>query len=145
MDPHLRLRPNVPDVAAKVIDGEAVIIRFSDGLYFALGGPGSLVWELIEQRRTPAEIVAAVAAGYDAPEARIREDLTGLVEELVRERLVTTTAEGPAAGGPAARAGRQPYDRPVLQRYQDMADLLALDPSAPGMADGVWRPAPGSE
>jgi hypothetical protein len=141
VDTHARLCPNDAEVAAKVLDGEAIIIRLSDGLYFSMSGAGGLVWELIERRRTIGEIVAAVAARYDATDGEVRGDLARLTAELLRERLVVTTDQSPVAGAdePPGGADRRPYDRPELHSYRDMADLLALDPPAPGMANVVWR------
>jgi hypothetical protein len=141
VDAHARLCPNDSEVAAKVLDGEAIIIRLSDGLYFSMSGSGALVWELIERRRTIGEIVAGVVARYGATEGDVRADLTGLAAELLRERLVVTTDEPLAVVAEDLPDGgdRRPYERPELHGYQDMADLLALDPPAPGMANVVWR------
>ena len=141
MDTHARLCPNDSEVAAKVLDGEAIIIRLSDGLYFSMSGAGALVWELIQRGRTIDEIVTAVVACYDATEGDVRADLTHLAAELLRERLVVTT-DAPLAVGAEdlpVSADRHLYERPELHSYQDMADLLALDPPAPGMANVVWR------
>jgi hypothetical protein len=141
VDAHQRLCPNESEVAAKVIDGEVIIIRLSDGLYYSISGAGCLVWELIERRRTVGEILEAVAARHDAPDAQVRDDVASLLAELSRERLVTSTTEaGPAlAAGPPANEGKAPYEAPVLQKYQDMADLLALDPPAPGLAKAILK------
>jgi hypothetical protein len=145
MDVPARLCPNDAEVAAKVIDGEAIIIRLSDGLYFSMSGIGGLVWQLIEQRRTLEEISAAVHARYAVSESDVRDDLTRLAGELVRERLVIASDEGaPAGEETVAAAERHPYERPELQAYQDMADLLALDPPAPGLANVVWRDPSGN-
>lgn len=146
MDSHQRLCPNESEVAAKVIDGEVIIIRLSDGLYYSISGVGCLVWELIERRMTVGEILETVAARHDVPEAQVRDDVTSLVVELSRERLVSHTTEAgsaladeaPADGAPADGV-KAPYEAPVLQKYQDMADLLALDPPAPGLAKAILK------
>jgi Coenzyme PQQ synthesis protein D (PqqD) len=141
MEGSCQLCPNELEVAAKVIDGEAIIIRLSDGTYFSLNSAGSLVWELIEQRKTIEAIRATLLARYDVREEEVGRDVTRLADELLREHLVTTTND---AGSVTARElpaaeGRQPYEAPQLQKYQDMADLLALDPPAPGLAHVVWK------
>jgi len=43
-----RFRPNTAEVAAKVIDGEAIIMNLSNGLYFSLAESGAELWELLE-------------------------------------------------------------------------------------------------
>jgi hypothetical protein len=141
MEAYGQLCPNESEVAAKVIDGEAIIIRLSDGMYFSLNSAGSLVWALIEARQPLEAIRAALLARYDVSEQEVRGDVTRLVDELSRERLVTTTTDPGAATArelPAAEP-HQPYEAPRLQKYQDMADLLALDPPAPGLANVAWK------
>jgi hypothetical protein len=141
METDQRLCPNELEVAAKVIDGEAILIRLTDGMYFSMNSAGSLLWELIEQRKTVGEILAALLARYDATEAEVRDDVTRLTAELLRENLVAITDDPgshPATELPASE-GPQPYESPQLLKYPDMADLLALDPPAPGLARVAWK------
>jgi hypothetical protein len=54
-----------------------------------------------------------------------------MLQELLAEALVVPGA--PAAGGAgtvatAVPAARQPYEAPALHKYNDMQDLLLLDP-----------------
>jgi Coenzyme PQQ synthesis protein D (PqqD) len=135
-----QLRPNELGIAAKVIDGEAIIIRLSDGMYFSLNSSGSIVWELIEQGRPLREIHSALAGRYDAIEQEIREDLTRLAMELLQENLVVQVSDSAAAPGELPTIeGKQTYESPRLYKYQDMVDLLALDPPAPGLAYLAWK------
>jgi hypothetical protein len=39
----------------------------------------------------------------------------------------------------SAKDHQHEYETPQLLQYQDMAELLALDPPAPGLADVVWQ------
>lgn len=147
MERNQRLSPIETQVAAKVIDGEAIIIRLSDGFYFSMSHVGALVWSLIEQRMTVNEIVSEVLARYHASEAQVLGDVVDLANQLLREELVQTVTSGPdsseGAEGPLAEA-KEAYESPRLQQYQDMADLLALDPPAPGLTNVAWND-PGEE
>jgi hypothetical protein len=75
-------------VAWRKVADEAVILDVEDASYFSLRGPGLRMWELLGQRKAPAEIVRALAGEYDAPEKAIAEDLDRLVRELRREKLI---------------------------------------------------------
>jgi hypothetical protein len=138
-----RLCPNEMGIIAKVIEGEAIIIRLSDGMYFSLNGTGSAVWELIEKRLTLDDISAALHQGYDASEQVVREDIMRLAEELVQEDLVGVDGRvdsNPGSTMHSTTVGeRKPYAPPSLHKYQDMADLLAIDPPAPGLANVAWK------
>jgi hypothetical protein len=132
-------QPNRADVAAKIIDGEAIILNIANGLYFSMGDLGAFVWERIEAGCSCGEIRDAVVARYDVDAARAGDDVAALLHTLLEEGLVVRTeAHGtPATQSPAA--DRLPSVRPELHRYDDMVDLLALDPPMPGLGSTTWR------
>ena len=142
--PDNRLRANDAECAAKVLDGEAVIINLLNGTYYSLDKAGAVVWELAAAGGTIAEIVGGVTARYDVDASRARQDVERLVSELEAERLLVPMNGASAAPAPAAQPsgtagnGRLAYDVPMLTTYRDMADLLALDPPMPRLEDIVW-------
>ena len=142
--PNDRLRANDAECAAKVLDGEAVIINLLNGTYYSLDKAGAVVWELAAGGGTIAEIVGGVTQRYDVEASRAQADVERLVGELVAERLLVP-ADGTSNGAPATESsrpsanGRLAYDVPMLTTYRDMADLLALDPPMPRLEDIVWE------
>ena len=142
--PNDRLCANDAECAAKVLDGEAVIINLLNGTYYSLDKAGAVAWELAAGGGTISEIVAGVTQRYDVDAARAQADVERLIGELVSERLLVP-ANGNGAGAPAIDAagssngGRLPYESPMLTTYRDMADLLALDPPMPRLEDIVWE------
>jgi hypothetical protein len=132
LSPESRLRPNQEEVAAKVMDGEAILINLANGSYYSMDKVGGVIWEAIERQCSLAEIAAFIAARYDAPEERIRADLEHLAAELLKEKLVDLSTE--SAGGPVPTDESQErltYETPELNTYSDMKNLLALDPPPP--------------
>jgi hypothetical protein len=133
-----RFRVHEQEVAAKVIDGEAIIINLTTGVYYSLDPTGSEVWSLLEGRHEVDAIVGHVCGRFDVPEAVCRGDVERLVEQLLEEKLIVP-ADGevpgpPPDGGPSGRA----YSPPRLDIYRDMGDLLALDPPVPGLEPIPW-------
>jgi len=142
-----RLRANDAECAAKVLDGEAVIINLLNGTYYSLDKAGAVVWELAASGGTVSEIAGGVSARYDVDASRARQDVERLVAELVAERLLVpangtapSSADAPSTSG----NGRLAYEAPMLTTYRDMADLLALDPPMPRLEDIVWDDPSGS-
>lgn len=133
LDPNTRVRPNTDDVAAKVIDGEAIIMNLSNGLYFSMDRVGSAVWEMVEVGLSVDDMVSTLEARFDASGETIRADVDRLVSELLAEQLVLVSEEVPASAAPEPTASGQAYSAPTLNKYDDMADLLALDPPMPGL------------
>lgn len=129
-----RLRVREPDVAAKVIDGEAVIINLATGMYYSLNGPGSAVWELIERRCSLAEASDIIARKFSVAPDAAHADVARLWDELLAEQLVTVSEEAPAElpdleALDANAAGS--YSAPALTKFEDMVDLFAADPPLP--------------
>ena len=135
-EPRGPFAPNREEIAAKVIDGELIIIRLSDGTYYSMDNVGSRVWALIERRHDVPAVVETIAAWYREPDERVAREVGTLVEDLLEERLIVV-AEGaaPARAGEAAPPDLLAYETPRLNVYRDMGNLLALDPPTPGIDD----------
>ncbi len=86
-----------PRLSQQVLDGKAVILNYEGRRILGLNGNGTLVWSLLDGRRTLAEITEEVAARTGVPAASIRDDVLEFVGDLRRRDLVTET--GPDARG----------------------------------------------
>ena len=126
-----RLRANMDEVAAEVIDGEAVLINLSNGMYFTMDGIGAVVWAMIEHGYTLDEMSGELAASYSVDRARILADLEALAQELLRHGLVVIASEPTRSGAIEMRVNGASYQPPTLSTYTDMAEVLALDPPLP--------------
>ena len=87
------------EVAAKVIDGEAILINLSTGLYYSMGKVGGRVWSLIEQNRNCRDIASAISAEYEITAAAAANDVAELVAQLAAEKLIDA---GPRDDAPRA-------------------------------------------
>jgi hypothetical protein len=136
-----RFRPREEEVAAKVMDGEAILINLSNGIYYSMDKVGGLMWEMVEGKRSLEEMVAGVVTRYEVSMQQAREDVERLMEELVQENLVAAAEDGaaPSAVSEARATDKLTYEAPKLNIYRDMGDLLALDPPTPGLGDTPWR------
>lgn len=136
-----RLRVNVDEVAAEVIDAEAVLINLSTGMYYTMDKVGAVVWQLIEGGHSMAEMSSIIAERYGVDPDMVLRDLEKVVRDLLEQRLVAVE-EGRTA--PMANAADTPrdvevYARPTLCKYTDMAEVLALDPPLPVLRERPWK------
>jgi hypothetical protein len=126
---------NEQQVAAKVMDGEAIVINLSTGIYYSLGSTGGFIWSLIEQRPCIQDIVRCVMEHYEVGEIEAERDVLRLSTELCSEGLAVASVVGSAGSMPAGAAGqRLPYETPSVEKYTDMAEMFALDPPLPGLS-----------
>lgn len=130
------LQPNYAETAAEVLDSEVIIIRLTDGMYYSMQGVGVCVWRLIEAKHDVDDIVRAVMERYGVELDRVKGDIDNLIESLLSERLIISdesSTKKVRAKIPTDRdLGALSYETPTLNVYEDMNDLLALDPPSPG-------------
>ena len=87
------------DVVAREIEGELIIVPLVSGIgdledeLYTLNETGKAIWDRLDGKRDISGVVAALAQDYQAEPGEIERDVLGLVEELVRRRmLVEVTA-----------------------------------------------------
>jgi hypothetical protein len=136
-----RLRPNEEEVAAKVMDGEAILINLSSGIYYSMDKVGGVVWELIEKRHSLEEMREAISRRYDVSPEQAQADVERLANELLEEKLVLGSDDpGPREEfSLLTQQSRELYESPQLNIYRDMGALLALDPPMPGLEATPWK------
>lgn len=77
-----------PDQVSSDLDGEAVILNLSSGVYFGLDPVGARVWELLQERRTVGDICATMRGEFDVEPERCERELMDLLEQMRTEGLV---------------------------------------------------------
>jgi len=126
------IQPNNSQIAAKVMEGEAILINLTTGIYYSLDDVGSELWEAIVQGTSEAVLTEWVASAYDLDVAQAGTDVAGFVQALQAEEIIVAGTDGSAV--PAA--GQATYAPPSFERFDDMAEMFALDPPLPGLANG---------
>ena len=126
---------NEQQVAAKVMEGEAILINLGTGIYYSLRATGGFIWSLIERGPSIEQIVRCVAEHYQVEEATATPDVLRLCTDLCAEGLALASTVG-ATGAtlPSLTDRRLPYEVPALEKYTDMAEMFALDPPLPGLS-----------
>jgi hypothetical protein len=122
---------NSPQVINEVIDGEAIIINLVTGSYYSLDRVGSQVWSLVEASLAVDRIMAELDRRYDGEPDEIREAVNELLEQLSDEQLIVPCGEEESTAPPAAEMEanpQEPFRAPRLEKFNDMQDLILLDP-----------------
>ncbi len=148
--PPERYRPNRPRVIGEVIDDEAILIDLETGSYFSLVGSGAHVWSAVERGETVDELLASLAEQCAQLPPEARDQIESFLVELVQAELIVA-ADGPAGDAspdPPDGAGVEPavqssagpgrYEPPTVQRFDDMQELILLDPIHEVDEDEGW-------
>jgi len=78
-----------PQVAARIVDGTAVIILSDAGRVNMLNGVGTRVWELADGKRNAQEIANTIVAEYQVTDETARADVASFLQILIDARAVT--------------------------------------------------------
>jgi hypothetical protein len=75
----------------KSVDGEAVLLHFGSGNYFALDPVGTYLWaSLCEKPKTVKDLVKGLVLEYDCSEDQARKDTLEFCGQLLAEKLLET-------------------------------------------------------
>jgi len=120
---------NAPDVVSETIDGETVIINLFKGLYYNLNAIGSLTWTLlIESGFSVDKVIQYFSSQYPDFDDIRKAEIIALLKQLQDEDLIVPVSVLEQSGMIPEMPITGAFESPVLNKYADMQDLLALDP-----------------
>jgi len=124
-----RFAANHPAVVDEMIDGEVVVIDLASGNYFSLVDSAAVIWATLVARPTHDDVAACLGRVYDAdPEACFTVS-GAFLDTLVAEGLVVQVEHAPeGAALPSLPPVSGPLREPRLEKFDDMQQLILLDP-----------------
>ena len=121
----------------EAIEGEVIIVNLDKGLYFSTDGVGASIWAMIVAGRTADEILLWAKDALDAGDV-VAADVAEFLDDLRENELVRDVAETPEGGDFDVPAAPATYEKPTLNVYADMEELLLLDPIHDVSDDAGW-------
>jgi hypothetical protein len=82
------------DIVAREIEGELIIVPLASGIgdqedeLYTLNETGRAIWDKLDGAKSLGALVQELAAEFNAPPDQIRKDAFGLLEELVKRKIV---------------------------------------------------------
>jgi Coenzyme PQQ synthesis protein D (PqqD) len=78
-----------PQVVAREVGNETVILDLVSGNYFGLDPVGARMWQLMEAGTSLAAVCDALVAEYDVSREALQRDVLALARDLVEKKLVS--------------------------------------------------------
>jgi hypothetical protein len=125
-------RSNGPRFVDETIDGEALVMDMVKGSYYSCVGASAFAWNALARGVPVDDLTAMLAARYELDEQDARPDVDAFVESLLTEEMLVPDVNTPDA--PPTRAildalvPQPEYRALTLERFDDLADLILLDP-----------------
>jgi hypothetical protein len=88
------------EVVAREIKGQIVIVPMAKGIgdmedeLYTLNETGRDLWDRLDGKTATGDIVAAFEEDYDAKKEVIRDEVTALMEELIKRKMLVKVASG---------------------------------------------------
>jgi hypothetical protein len=125
------VRVNHPQVVCETIDGEVVIIHLETGCYYSLSKTGAAIWSCIERQLDPQALVQEIRQTYSGEPATVSGLVLEFLDLLKSEDLIVyspVTLADLDSASVSPPADQPSFEKPVLEKFSDMEDLLLLDP-----------------
>ncbi|MGE5391245.1 MAG: PqqD family protein [Deltaproteobacteria bacterium] len=120
-------RINSPKVISNSIGGEVIIINLDSGFYYSLNSSAGALWEALLQGFGAEEICETLQRMGHPLVTSGCSTIDEFINELLQEELIIScniTPETPLDLSALDNLG----DPPAMERFEDMQELLVLDP-----------------
>ena len=108
-------------------DDEVILANFETGVYYSLAETGADVWIGLKSGATADEIVVKLATFYATGADDIKPSVESFIGQLLTEKIILPRSDlvSPEQWSPQFSKS---FSQPVLSRFDDLRDLLLLDP-----------------
>ena len=117
----------VPMVVSRKFDTEIIIANFETGIYYSLTGTAADIWLGLESGASVDEIVMAFGALGTGDVEGSKHIVTSFVENLLSEKIIVPCLDVPLSQ-PRSPQFSNSLSMPMLDRFDDLRELLFLDP-----------------
>ena len=121
-------RINAPLVAVQEIEGEAILINFDTGCYYSANATGAVLLELAQRGASVAAMVQALASRCAVPESRVVDPVSAFFTAAQDGGLVVPSDGADIAAPSPTGDPAMEFVAPQLEKFDDLQDLLMLDP-----------------
>lgn len=128
------LRACPSGIIFEVIDHEIVVISLTTGTYFSLKSPASTIFALLDSGCARDELLLRLNELYSNPDCLNSEQIDSFIEELLSESIMEYCESTDCKGldkNTIQSLAVLPYQKPVLEKFDDMQELFLLDPVHP--------------
>lgn len=127
---------NSPSVVSETVEGETIVIHLETGAYYSLEGSAAECWDFVMRNGRDDQAVTWMCGRYAESRDVLSCAWKEFADSLQRENLVRREAFDQAApagtpsieGAGSAPAGSVAFVAPRIEKYEDMREMLLLDP-----------------
>jgi Coenzyme PQQ synthesis protein D (PqqD) len=120
---------NNAHISAEVFETEVVVIHFLKGTYFSLRGASMALWAWLRPGADEATLAELLAARYGLSAEQCRAEAAKVVEILKKFDLVIESEQpAPSRDAYVMSAGPARFEEPMVEAFEDLQELISIDP-----------------
>lgn len=120
-------RMNKEFVVYEQMDVELTVINLQEGHYFIGKDSAIDIFLMLEDAKTVEDLIIQVQAIYSVQETVLRDEVMSLIDMWLTNDLIAESDESSTAE-PLNSSELKTWTKPVFIAFDDMRDLLLLDP-----------------
>lgn len=115
-------------VVHEYLDDEVIVANLDSGIYYSARGLGIPIWELLVTGNSLNLTESLLVERYPSAAEEIRLELMRFVQDACNENLLVEIQTEASSILQEQIHYPEDYEPPVLDKYEEMRDLLMLDP-----------------
>ncbi|CAN5306823.1 PqqD family protein [soil metagenome] len=125
-----RFRLNEKSIAYEMFDGEVLAVNLETGTYYSLPEVGANIWSCLLSGMSIGQTAQALSEIYDAQLTDLEKETSNFVSKMCGENLIISADQSGQVPPvqPVRSSVRKTFNLPEMSIYNDMQDLLLLDP-----------------
>jgi hypothetical protein len=130
-------------IAYQTVDGEVIAIDHVSGAYFSMQASAGEIWQMLAANAALDAIIVLYQENSPVPAETLATEIQAFVSELLAANLLQPNGASVTTQTnlSAIVKQRQPYTKPQLEKFEDMADLILIDP-VHDVSDAGWPHVP---
>lgn len=127
----MKYTPASEQIVSKLMDGEAIVINLSSGVYYSMESTAAKIWRDLCAGEELSALIADAQSAYPN-DTQAPAQIETFVTQLVADGLLAE------AGGAAPEAEvledvawPTTFSAPQLESFDDVAEMVSLDPPLP--------------
>ena len=134
-------RINTGKIVYETLNTEVIAIDFHTGNYYAIVHVAKQIWQLIEKQVPLQAIAELIAKQYSSDPDEVFLDVKLFIEQLLEDGLIELVSDVETFAEVSPEMEIAPhgweYSPPSVQKYEDVRNLLLLDPIHE-VTEGGW-------
>ncbi|WP_315831170.1 PqqD family protein [Bradyrhizobium prioriisuperbiae] len=118
----------VPEIASEIFDGELVIANYKSGLYYSISIEGCWIWQGLAHGLSVSQVVEWLSDHFPGQASGLVTLIEDFIGKLVTEGLVLEASTSNRAPSELPALTGEVFAPPVIERFDDLQQLLLLDP-----------------